>query len=204
MRKAAHVLSVLLHPVWMPTYALAIALAIDPHLTFALTRQGQWLVVGMVFVMTAVFPVSSILMLWHSGLVGSLSLPRRKERLLPVALTLIYFGMAYYLLRRTPNSSSTLAMFTGIVAALAAGLVITGRWKVSLHMIGAGGLLGILLGLALLHGATTWFLPIVFVLVGALGSARLLVGGHSPAQVYAGTLVGLASTFVCVVWGLFY
>lgn len=204
MRKAAHVLSVVLHPVWMPTLALVVAFAIDPHLTFALSPQGQWIIIGMVFIMTALFPVSSMFMLWRSGLVGELAMPRRSERILPCALTLVYFCMAYYLLRRTPNSPATLAFFSGIILALVANLLITLRWKVSLHMTGIGGLVGVVLGLVWVHGATPRLLPLLFLLAGALGSARLLVTDHTPAQVYAGVLVGAACTFLCPVLGLYY
>ena len=33
---------------------------------------------------------------------------------------------------------------------------------------------------------------------GALGTARLLVSDHTPAQIYVGGAVGFLSTFVCV------
>lgn len=204
MRKAAHVLSVVLHPVWMPTLALVVAFAIDPHLTFAFSPQGQWIIIGMVFIMTALFPVSSMFMLWRNGQVGELTMPRRSERILPCALTLVYFCMAYYLLRRTPNSPATLAFFSGIILALVANLLITLRWKVSLHMTGIGGLVGVVLGLVWVHGATPRLLPLLFLLAGALGSARLLVSDHTPAQVYTGALVGFAGTFLCLAFGVFY
>ena len=41
-------------------------------------------------------------------------------------------------------------------------------------------------------------------MTGALGTARLLVTDHSPAQIYAGALVGLASTFLCLLFGINY
>ncbi|MCL4282681.1 MAG: hypothetical protein KJZ58_10490 [Flavobacteriales bacterium] len=204
MRKAAHVLSVVLHPVWMPTLALVVAFAIDPHLTFAFSPQGQWIIIGMVFIMTALFPVSSMFMLWRSGLVGELAMPRRSERILPCALTLVYFCMAYYLLRKTPNHPATLALFTSIIMSIAAALLINLRWKISLHMVGVGGLVGMSLGLWLLHGAQTGYLPWLFLLAGALGTARLLVTDHTPAQIYAGAALGAVATFTCMAFGIYY
>lgn len=204
MRRTAHVLSVVFHPVWMPTLALILAFAIDPHLTFTFTKQGQWVIVGMVFIMTALFPASSIMMLWRSGLVSQLSMPRRNERVVPLLLTLVYFCMAYYLLRRTPSSTTTLALFSGIIMALAAVVVLTLRWKVSIHMAGIGGLIGMLLGLMVIHGAQTGILPLVFVLAGALGTARLMAGDHTPAQVYVGTAIGLVAVFVCLTYRIYY
>ena len=203
MRKAAHVLSVLLHPVWMPTLAVAIAFHSDPHLTFAFSQRGQWMIIGMVFVMTALFPISSMFMLWRSGAVGELAMPVRKERTVPLLLTLVYCGMAYYLLRRTPNAPATLALFFGIMLTMAAVLFINLRWKISLHTAGIGGLVGMMLGLMLVHGVSSWPLPLLFLLGGALGTARLLVTDHTPAQVYAGASIGLLATFGCLVFGVY-
>ncbi len=204
MQKAAHVLSLLLHPVWMPTLALVLAFRIDPHLTFTISTEGQRVVLGMVFVMTALFPIASLLMLWRSGLVSELAMPVRSERIMPYLLTLVYFGMAYYLLRRTPNSSATLSLFTGICLALAANLLLTLRWKVSLHMTGIGGLIGMVLGLMVVHGVRTPWLPVLLLLAGALGTARLLVTDHTPAQVYLGAVIGMAATFGCILFGVYY
>lgn len=204
MRKAAHVLSLVLHPVWMPTLALFIAFHIDPHLTFTFSAQGQRVLLGMVFIMTALFPIASLIMLWRSGMVSELAMPLRSERILPYLLTLVYFCMAYYLLRRTPNSSTTLSLFTGMVATLCAVLAITLRWKISLHMAGIGGLVGMVLGLMLVHGAQAPFLPWLLLAVGALGTARLLASDHTAAQVYTGTAIGAAGTFCCIVFGIWY
>lgn len=204
MRKAAHVLSVVLHPVWMPTLALVVAFAIDPHLTFAFSPQGQWIIIGMVFIMTALFPITSVFLLWRNGTVSRLSMPGRRERFVPALITLIYLGMAYYLLRRTPNHPATLALFTGIILALLLDLLINARWKVSLHMTGIGGLIGLVPALMIVHGAVACFLPLLFIMAGALGSARLLVTDHSPAQVYAGLLVGAVCTFGCITYGIHY
>ena len=204
MSKVAHVLSLLLHPVWMPTLALLTAFRTDPHLTFAFSERGQWMIIGMVFVMTALFPVSSMFMLWRSGAVGELAMPVRKERTVPFLLTLIYFCMAYYLLRRTPNHPATLALFSGIILSLVAVLLINLRWKISLHTTGIGGLMGMCLALWLLHGAQAWYLPLLFLLAGALGTARLLVTDHTPAQIYAGAALGVVATFTCIAFGIYY
>jgi len=204
MKQAAHLLSLLLHPVWMPTLALLLAFAIDPHLTFAFSQKGQWIILGMVFIMTALFPISSMFMLWRSGMVSELAMPRRSERIVPYILVLIYFCMAYYLLRRTPNHPLVLSLFTGIVLALVVDLLLTLRWKVSIHMTGIGGLVGMVLALWTAHGPGGFLLPVLFILAGALGTARLLVTDHTPAQVYTGAAIGLIATFGCMVFGLYY
>jgi hypothetical protein len=82
-------------------------------------------------------------------------------------------------------------------------LVITLRWKISAHMVGIGGLLGALLGVMVVHGAhAPVVLALAFVAAGALGTARLLVSDHTPAQVYVGTLLGTACMLGCILLGI--
>ncbi|MEO8734019.1 MAG: hypothetical protein ABI373_06785 [Flavobacteriales bacterium] len=195
----------MLHPVWMPTLAILVAFAIDPHLTFTFDTRGQWIIVGMIFIMTALFPIISTLMIWRSGAISELAMPVRRERILPFLLSLIYFCMAYYMMRRTPNVAATLALFSGCMVALAATVLITFGWKISAHMVGVGGLVGVVGGLMLIHGAQApVLLGVLFLLVGALGTARLIVTDHTPAQIYIGGLLGLFCTFSCVLFRLYF
>jgi hypothetical protein len=39
----------------------------------------------------------------------------------------------------------------------------------------------------------------VILAVGALGTARLLISDHTPAQVHAGAALGFLTTFGCVI-----
>jgi len=205
MRKAAHTLSLLLHPVWMPTLAIGIAFAIDPHLTFIFDRHGEWIIIGMIFIMTAIFPIMSTLMIWRNGAISELAMPVRRERILPFLLSLIYFCMAYYLLRRMPNVATTLALFSGCMVGLAATILITLGWKISAHMVGIGGLVGVIFSLMLIHGAQApVLLGALFLIAGALGTARLLVTDHTPAQIYVGGLLGLFCTFFFVLFRIYF
>ncbi|MBV6404633.1 MAG: hypothetical protein IT228_00470 [Flavobacteriales bacterium] len=198
----AHALSVVLHPVFMPLLTLVLAFRLDPHISFFLPPPVQWFTFGMVAVMTVLFPLSSAVILWRSGAISSLTMPRRQERIAPLTMTLLYLAMALYLLHRGPHHPATLALFHGVLLAVAATLVVTLRWRISAHMVGIGGLLGGLSALQALHGT---FAPLelagIIVLAGALGSARMLVGDHTAAQVGAGTALGFFSTWACVLFG---
>lgn len=198
MRFAARALSVLLHPVWMPTLTLMMAFTVDQRLSFFIAPRFRLMLFAMVFVMTALFPLASTWMMMRSGLLGSLAMPARRERLLPFFITLVYYGGTYYLLRRSPLHPITWSLFLGMFLALLLTLLITTRWKISAHLVGIGGALGALLALMWVNGVRApLLLCALLVLAGALGTARLLVTDHTPAQVYAGALLGLACTFVC-------
>ena len=199
LRTIAHWLSVALHPLFLPTFTLWLAFRCDPHLAFFLPGEARWIILGMVALMTIAFPITSALLLLRAGLISSLEMPGRTERIAPYLMTMIYYAMTWYLLRRSPLHPAVQGLLLGALIALAATTLITLRWKISAHMVGIGGAIGALTGLAVMHGLP--ILPpiaLLIVLAGALASARLLASDHTPAQVYIGVLLGGACTYVCV------
>ncbi len=196
---AARWLSVLLHPLFMPVITLWLAFRFDPHLAFFLPEEARWIILGMVALMTIAFPITSALLLLRAGLISSLHMPGRMERIAPYVMTMVYFAMTWYLLRRSGLHPAVQGLIIGALVALALTTLITLRWKISAHMVGIGGAIGALAGLAALHALP--MLPpiaVLIVLAGALASARLLSSDHTPAQVYSGTLLGGTCTYVCV------
>jgi len=205
MTRAARILSYALHPLFMPLLTLWLALQLDLHLSYFLPAELRWLMLGMVALMTIAFPLTGTLLLIRAGTVSSLFMPERRERIAPYCMTLLYYGMTVYLLSKSALHPVGLAMLIGAFIALALTTLVTLRWKISAHMVGIGGCLGALLALNVLHGLDL-LLPIaaVILLAGALGTARLLVSDHSPMQVFAGFLLGLASLVAAMLmpWGL--
>lgn len=198
----ARVLSVVLHPLLMPVLAVWSALQVDPHLGYFLPLDAQWLMLGMLTLMTVAFPITSALLLLRAGLVSGLEMPERRERIAPYLMTLVYYGMAYYLLRKAPLHPAVDGMFLGAIVALAITTLITLRWKISAHMVGIGGLLGALMGIALIHDLA--LIPVlagIILLAGLLGSARLLTSDHTQGQIIAGALLGWVCTHAAVVLG---
>lgn len=197
----ARLLSYLLHPLLMPVLSLWLALELDLHLGYFLPEQSRWALLGMMALMTIGFPLTSAMLLRRAGVIGSLEMPLRSERLAPYALTLVYYGMTLYLLLRMRLHPLAIALFGGATLALLLTLAITLRWKISAHMVGIGGCLGAAVGLNQLHDLGA-FAPIcaLIVLAGALGTARLLASDHTPGQVYAGAALGFGSVFAAVLW----
>ncbi|MEX1131847.1 MAG: hypothetical protein WEC15_01355 [Flavobacteriales bacterium] len=203
LKQAAHTISILLHPLFMPVLALWTAMQLDPHLSYFLPAQAQWFTLGMVTMMGVVFPLSCMLLLRRAGLITSLEMPHRQERIAPFVMTLIYYGMTYYLLRQTRLDGTVLSLFSGAMLALLFTTFITMRWKISVHLVGIGGLAGTIAGIAELHSMPMLFwLACSILLAGLLGTARLLTGSHVPAQVYAGGVLGFACTYACIALGL--
>jgi hypothetical protein len=204
MRSAANILSILLHPLWMPTLVLYVAFGVDPHIALPYPPESRLIMLGMVFAMTAIFPLTSAFMMRRTGVISALSMPQRHERLMPYTVTLMYYGLCYYLLRRTPAHPMLWSMFFGATIAMALTLIITFRWKISAHMVGIGGLIGAFAAMISLHDVIAWpLIGILFVAAGALGTARLLASDHSQAQIYGGAVLGGVCVFAFALNGLY-
>ena len=212
MRLFARWISIALHPLFMPFYTLLLAFALDLHLSFFLAPRvvdlpglgeivvrDEHLLFILVFIMTILFPLSSTIFLQRGGAVSDLRMVSRGERIAPFLLTLFYYALAYWLVRRSDHHEAVASMFTGAMFVLALVTVITLRWKISAHMAGIGGLIGVLAGLLALHGSfPVQVLAAAVLVAGVLGSARLLDSDHSPSQLAAGLVLGFGVTFTCV------
>lgn len=197
----ARLLSHLLHPLLMPLLSLWVMLRVDPHVGYFLPPSGRMLLLGMVAIMTFIFPVMSVLLLRRAGLITDLHLPRREERIVPYLMTLLYTGMALYLLFRTPLHPIAYALFIGILCAMVVSAITTFWWKISAHMVGIGGCIGAVAALDALHRIGAFVpLALLLLLAGALGTARLLTSDHTSGQVYSGAALGFASVFATVLW----
>jgi hypothetical protein len=72
-----------------------------------------------------------------------------------------------------------------------ATLLITLKWKISAHMVGLGGIVGLIVSIDIfLHSNVLLYLILFLFLSGIAGTSRLLLNCHSPAQIYSGFWLG--------------
>jgi hypothetical protein len=122
---------------------------------------------------------------------------RREERLVPFMVNAVMMLIAYYMLRKLMVPKTYYLLMLGAAASVIIAIMVNFKWKISIHMIGIGGLIGAFFGMS-----TFLFVdlrvPILFCLLiaGLLGTARLTLGAHRPSQVYAGFAVGFLCEFL--------
>lgn len=97
-----------------------------------------------------VFPVVNILVLYKLKRIPSITLSEQKDRTYPYIVTaLFYFGLFYLLMDVNIWPSIKLFIIGGGLAILLTALVNL-KYKISAHMVGLGGLLGILISVSYL------------------------------------------------------
>ena len=190
--KLTQLISILLHPMFMPILALNLTLLVLPSLSFTLS-QNLLLIYGILIFSTMVLPLISIFWLMQKGKVSSLEMSNHKERSLPLFKTVIWMSFGYYLLQNLLFYTPILkAELLGAILIILLAAIISKFRKISLHLLGIGGVVGVFIALQIMHGDFLYLLILFILLSGLLGVARIKQKAHNYAQVYAGFLVGLS------------
>lgn len=190
------------HPLVMPLASLILVFAIDPYLQ---ALPEVFIYMGVVVLVNTLAPAVSIYLLHRRGFLSDLDIRNRRERMLPFLIVLAYFIMTYFLLRSSPALYIPLIyldMWMGLMLSIAGALIITRWFKISMHMLAQGGVLGTVMAVQTLQLVPQWELNAVLVFIsGWVGFARIHMGVHRHVEVYSGYLLGFAVCFAAVVFG---
>lgn len=196
----AWLISIILHPLLMPTYLHGIAFKYCGDL-IPLTRTAKVQTLLFIFVSTFIIPSIVTGLLWVTGIISSLSLEKRSERIIPLFITgLIYTGVSYIFLNYL-EMAQILGLFMGIVAiTVMITAFITHFWKISSHMVGIGGIIGFLLSVIKQTNNVSLEWPLILAVTGAgaVASSRLLLNAHNLKQVLAGFTLGFIVSWTSV------
>jgi hypothetical protein len=192
LRLIANILSYVLHPVFMPTLMAFVLYKLAPvsfaGVTFPQFRM--WLLsIGFT---TLFFPLFTVILLKGLGFAKSLHMETAKERIVPLMATMIFYFWASHVFN---NISSPLILkvlllgsFWGTIVLFMINIFV----KVSLHTAAAGSMIGILLVLMMIS-PVNMVLPlfIALIIAGLMGTIRLILKAHTPAEIWLGYIVGL-------------
>jgi membrane-associated phospholipid phosphatase len=194
MKRFAHLISFVFHPLLMVTYGFSLALGYT-YLA-AYPSFLKLYMAGGVVLFTVLIPAAIVVLMVKGGIAKDLELSDRRERVIPY-LTFIAGNMVcIYYMYRFHLPGWMLSIFTGACAALFASLFINFAWKISAHALGVGGLLGAIMGVAHIYLLNPYPLFITVILMAGLtGTARIILEKHTPMQVYAGFGLGFLCTF---------
>lgn len=175
----------------MPFYSMLLIFNLPAYLSYSISPQLQRIIFIVVFITTFVMPVLFTMFLVQKKIVGSLELEKKEERKLPFIATAFFYFIAYYLLKMLPLPSFFPFVILGAALVIIAGFIINLKWKISVHTMGIGGVLGLTWGLSeILYIPVTIPFILLILLSGIIGTARLIRGTHTQMQIYAGFFIG--------------
>ena len=201
-------ISLIVHPLWWPTFGLYILLSLNPYLFGVAAPQGRTTLILQVFVLTFILPVFSIFLLKKLNFLNSWNMNERSERIGPYLITLICYMWLYINIRHDPKVPLVYNIFVfGALITLILVFVFNLFIKISAHTAVMGGLLAMtwITFNVFSHENFTLFIPgqgsvlfswrsvliTVMILGGIVGSARIQLKAHTPKEIYFGYAIGL-------------
>jgi hypothetical protein len=198
--KLARALSFVFHPLLMPLYTLLLLLNLSSFLSQSLPVSIKLTLAGVVFLTTVLSPLVLTWMLQRLGFVTSFFMLRKEERSYPILAITVFYYLTYFLLKGVHVSTLFNYYMLGATLLSIMALGINYFRMISLHMIAAGSVTGLLLGLSLNFGIDLSGITVISVMVsGVIGFARLETGAHLPADVYSGYGLGVAVMTLLIV-----
>jgi hypothetical protein len=188
----ARIITVVFHPLLMPVYGMAIIFS-APTLLGYLPFNVKKLLLLIMLVNNVLLPLSLLPFFFHRNIITSWSVSERKERNIPLIIATVLYCTTSFIILKFPiplflKSYIFASAFLSVIVT-----IINFWWKISLHSVGAGALIGLVLVLSFKMLTPLDFYLIPSIIVGGLVlSSRLKLNMHSPGQVWIGLFTGFA------------
>ena len=198
----AHLLSYVLHPLFIPTYFFLFLMQVLPFEFVGITEWQLKMRLFSVAWLTAFFPAFAVFLLWRLKLSDSIFLRTQKERIIPYVITMFFYWWMYYLSRNFTDQPIALKFFyLGIFVASAIGMTVNNFMKVSLHAMGIAGLTTAVILVSVFYPVNNAVWVLLAVLLTALViSARLVVSDHTKKELVVGLFIGVFTQVAAYLW----
>ncbi len=194
----AKIISIVLHPLLMPTFGLFIIFNSETYLSY-MPYEAQRIIYAVVFITTFISPLCLIPFFLYQKLIKNVQMANNKERVIPLFITVLFYYFAYFILGKFSVPQIIHTFMLSSVIAVTLTLFITIKWKISAHMLGIGGLTGVVIALSIrLMADLQTMLVILIFFSGLLGYARLRLNAHKPSQIYSGFGLGFVIVLVTI------
>ena len=198
VRFFAHVFSYIFHPLFIPFYVCWFLAFVHPSCFSGFDTAGKARVLLSVVVNAIFFPAVTVLLLKALGFIESVFFRSQKDRILLYISSMIFFFWAQYSLREQPGVPRLVVAFMfGVFISSAAALIANIYFKVSMHAIGMGGLIGMALVITQQNTMLmTWPMSAALLIAGLVCTSRMIVSDHTPKEIYCGLLIGIVCQLI--------
>jgi len=198
--RTAKIISYFFHPIFLPLYCIFLLFNLKSYFSFEIVFNARLLLLSFVATTTIIFPLLIIFLMKRQGYIQSFQMENRKERRYPYLITAIFYILTYNMFRQLQLPDMYIFYMMGASILLIIVVIINLWWMISTHMVGIGGVAGLVIGLAIKMGIDLMFLIMIITFIaGVIGFARLKLNSHKPSEIYAGFIVG-----AIVMTGIFY
>lgn len=202
MTIAAKFISVVFHPLFVGVMMAAYLMYIHPTYFVGFSEKVRMLKLLTVINNNVFFPLIVVALLRALGFNKSILLNDNKERIVPYIASITFFFWTYYVFKNQPETPRVLVyMCRGMFFASSGALLLNNYYKISMHGIGVGGLIG-LMAVSVFDGTMYSIVPLAVSLLVAASvvTARKVASDHHWFDILSGFVLG----FVCQLIALWF
>jgi membrane-associated phospholipid phosphatase len=196
---AARVVSIIFTPFYLPFVGM-VALFMFSYLS-QLPFWFQLHLLIAIYFFTILLPTLLIRLYRHYQGWNLIELGHKERRMVPYVISIICYFSCVYVMERLHFPHFMAAI---VIAGLAVQIVcalINVWWKISTHTAAIGGMAGALFAFAEYLGFNpVWWLCLVFIIAGMVGTSRMILRQHTLGQVVGGFWVGFLCAAVAILF----
>lgn len=198
LRIVAKIISVSLHPLFIPVYVVWFLLYVQPYYYAGFSEWDKSKILISAILMYTFFPLVTVGLLKALKFIDSIFLKTQRDRIIPYVVCGIWYFWMWYVWHNLPDIPAMQVKFGfAIFLASSIGLIANSYLKVSMHALAAGVLLMFMLTLSMAQAVdTAMYLTIAILITGLSCTARLIASDHSQKEIYTGLFIGIISQLV--------
>lgn len=194
MRVAARLISTVFHPLLLATWVVVLFGNLN---RYALGTEPVGKLAVVIFFNTFFFPAMSVFLMYMLDFIPDMKLRNKQDRTIPFIATMIFYIWSFMVVQQMQMPLFLQLFILGATVSVILAFVINIFYKISLHMVGMGGVLMLLI-LVIFAGGLDLAHPLLalLLLTGLVGSARMAEGAHTLGELYYGLIVGLMGQMI--------
>jgi hypothetical protein len=203
IRFFAHFFSIVFHPLFITSYAIAFLIFVHPFAFAGLDPTLKLFRFLTVFLSTTFLPLLAVFLIWRLGLfVRSFRLRTARERIVPYLIAMVLYWWPWNVYRNLADIPPVaVKLLLGSFLSICGGWMGNIFYKISIHALAMGSVFMFFLLFSFNDDyASGLYLSIVLFLTGAVCTARFIVSDHSSFEIYSG--LGLGMMMQWIAWQL--
>lgn len=189
----------LFHPIILVFYMLVLLLTLNPYYFGYPIISDAGILLIYAFVLSFLIPLIGILLLKGTGLISSLKMENKMERIGPLIVVSLFYLWFFINCKNNPDIPTAFTLFVfGALINVFLVFFINIFFKVSIHTSALASVVIYFLILLFHYGDLVIDYPNLYKLItlsililGISASGRLYLQAHKPDEVYAGILIGV-------------
>lgn len=192
------VLSVLFSPFYLPTVGILALFFLTYLMMLPLVYKVTVIIIVLLF--TVLLPTLLIKMYHRYEGWSFFDLYPKERRMIPYIISIACYLACYYIMRLLHIPHFMGCIVVGALAIQVVCAIVNHLWKISTHTAGIGGIAGALMAFGgIFNFNPVWWLCIVIMVAGAVGTSRMMMRQHSLAEVTGGFVIGMVVAFVTII-----